>query len=160
MRPRPPYYMTTPERAAGDIKAMLLSIERNAEGELEYRHFSQIQREIRQGELASLLISNPNFIDINFLRDRRETDMASLARATRAYFDPTALIDYRSGPSDYRQVEGYWEMIKKINQDPEFSILSVGELFRLATRHRNGKIPMTVRRVLLFDKNHQSQFSK
>lgn len=155
MRPRPPHYMTTPERAAGDVKAMLIATERTQEGEFKYPYFSQIQRVIRAEELGLLTGK-----DYGYLRDRRETDMAGLARATRAHFDSTALIDHQSLAFDYRSVTDYWEMSIRIAQHPVLNSLSPGELFRLTIRNQNGQIPEAVRRVLLFDKNHPSQFSK
>lgn len=156
MRPRPPYYMTTRERAVGDVKAMLISIEETASGVLKYPEFTQIQRVIHKEQL--ILLNLPN--DTNFLRNRRETDMARLARATRAHFDPISLIDQNSSSFDYRLVDNYWEMSIRIAQRPELNTLSLEELFKFAVRIRRGKGPEAVRRVLLFDITDQSQFSK
>lgn len=155
MRPRPPYYMTSPERAVGDVNAMLLAIETNGEDGLVYPHFSQIQRVIRAKELALR-----EGKDYGYLRDRRETDIARLARATRAHFDPTALIDHQSEPFDYRSVENYWEMTIRIAQNLKLNALSSEGLFRFAIRNRNGLIPEAVRRVLVFDKRIPKQFSR
>ena len=156
MRPRPPYFMTTTERAASDVKAMLISIEENSDGEFKYKRLTQIQRLIRQEQLASLELKD----DTDFLRNRRETDMASLARATRAHFDPTSLIDHTSSPFDYRSVDNYWEMSIRIARHPGINMLSLEELFRFAARIQRGKIPLAIRRVFLFDQHHQSQFHK
>lgn len=150
MRPsRPRFYISSPERAPQDVRAMLIATEESEAGEYAYPNFTSIQRIFHQDALLHMPPEKAN----NFLRELRETYMASLARACRARFDPTALKGF-----DYRNVDLYLHMMDRINQNPKLRDLPLEGLFTCATR--SVKAPDAVRRVILFDQSIKDQFKK